>query len=493
LDGWDAVIRGAILGLSLSAALPLIDISLVAKGRDAVWKAALIGGGCGLVGGVAIWGLQSCCGNCFSYLEQPLTVYLLVPPVYGLLVHAAYSFCRRRGYNLLWTANWLLAVGLVVGVMRFYPLYLPAPNVTAALEGILLALVGSLSTTAFFTLLWTLLVYWVEPRPAQWWNGGRRLVFELILTVAFTPLGLLMIGGGYNDTSFENRTADTGVLQWLPEAVMVGNKLVTAKKSMVLPADGPGGQTSLLAVRRKMVVVHNIAERRIEARCGDGTWLLPLDGYVAVALSPSGTRLAVLSEQKSSLPRRFGRITLYQLPDGGKIGETTGIFDGKCCWSRDEKFLFWAHYDNNGDTVPRVEQMVVATGEMVPFAVGRNPDLMWDSGKIAYRRGDVIYCRTPEGGPEQMLGRLDFGALRYFYNGSFAVSSDGKMLLYCTPCCNLITVDGVYYVLYDLASGRCCRINTCHGCYPWLLQWLRPEDYDTAAMIAAREERERKK
>ncbi|MDD3118866.1 MAG: hypothetical protein PHQ27_06790, partial [Victivallales bacterium] len=323
-----AIIRGVILGLSLTMPIPLIDISLVAKGRDAVWKAALIGGGCGLVGGVAIWWVEFLLGDDFgvSLFHQPLTVYLLVPPVYGLLVHAVYSFCRRRGYNFLWTFNWLLLVGVAVGFVRFYPLYFPWPDDWAALvNGVVMALAGSVSTTAFFTVLWAVLVCSFDDRAVRR-NGSGIILTQLVLTglTFMVPAGSVMIGWHYNDMVFEARiAADTGLLRLLPEAVMAGNKLVTAKKSMVFPTEYRGERVALLALRRDMVVVRRGG--KIEVWRGDGK-LLSFDDQVAVALAPSGTRLAVLSPKKEDYPWGFERVTFYRLPDGGKIGAATGTF-----------------------------------------------------------------------------------------------------------------------------------------------------------------------
>ncbi|MDD3118865.1 MAG: hypothetical protein PHQ27_06785 [Victivallales bacterium] len=481
--GGMAIIRGVILGLSLTLPIPLIDIFLVAKGRDAVWKAALIGGGCGMVGGVVMWGLQYLrLGWYFSAINQIPAVFLLIPPVYGLLVHAAYRFSRRRGYGLLRTVNLLLAAGLVAGFIRFYPLYWPMPNGAAVLEGIILALEGSLGTVPVFILLWGVGVCCFEGQTAKRCRDWIFLVLELVIFVIVAFFGSMTIGLGYNRMVFEHRTADDGMLRLLPDAIMTGDKLVTANGSIVLPTDYRGQRAFLLAVRRNMVVVYNKDEKKIEVRRDDGTLLLSSDDRVAVALAPSGTRLAVLSGGKDVPCNRFELVRFYRLPDGGKIGEATGTFYRQCCWSRDERFLFLEHYDDKADAVQRVEKLVVATGEIVPFAAGTNPDLILGNGKIAYRRGEVIYCRTPEGGPEQRLCRLNLGVPQDGDYGSFAVSPDGKMVVYMTSIWSPLEPSD-YYVLYDLASERKCRLDTGTD-WPSALQWLRPEDYDTAVTFA---------
>ncbi|MDD3118864.1 MAG: hypothetical protein PHQ27_06780 [Victivallales bacterium] len=480
--GVDVVVRGIILGVSVAAALPLIDVFLVAKGRDAVWKAALIGGGCGLIGGVIMVVLQYLNPDWNDgVMNRSTAALLLMPSVYGVLVHAVYSFSRCRGYGLLRTANGLVAAVFVAGLVRLYPLYWPMWNGAAVPEGVILALKGSLGTTAFFTLLWGVGVGLIEGQKITWRKDGLVLTLEAVVFVIAAVMGFMALGAGYERMVFEHRTAAAGVLRSLPEAVMAGDQLVTADNRITLPADYRGQRAFLLAARRRAVVVYNVAERMIEVRRGDGTLLLAFDDYVVVALSPSGTRLAVLSSRNERYPRWFERVTLYHLPDGGKIGETTGVFDGKCCWSRDEKSLFLEHYNDNADAVPRVEKLVVATGKIAPFATGKNPDLILDDGKIAYRRGKAVYCRTPEGGPEQRLCRLDFKRPRFYRDGFFAVSPDGKMVVYTTSINS--SLDMCYYVLYDLTSGRKCRLKTGTD-WPLALQWLRPEDYDTAVTFA---------
>ncbi|MDD3118843.1 MAG: hypothetical protein PHQ27_06675 [Victivallales bacterium] len=175
----------------------------MAKGRDAAWQAALIGGGCGLLGGVVIWLLQwrsdmmfmpaiasplSPLGPLASAMPSPW-LCLLAPSLCGLLFHGAYASgqgIERAGYLLL-------AAVTVMGVIRFGSGCFGETTLIVMVFEVMILTIINLGGAAVFVLPWLLVLNFFTPHSDRNREQLIGVVMELGCIVFFSALSVLSL------------------------------------------------------------------------------------------------------------------------------------------------------------------------------------------------------------------------------------------------------------------------------------------------------------
>jgi len=482
MGGLGAIIRGTLLAVSLSAAIPVINVFMVEKNRDSVWKSSLIGGAFGFLGGAIMFALQHYQPELMeSVFEQPTLLPLIVSLAYGFIIHGTYAFYRISKKNQIQCFHGLFVAACISGTIRSYPLYIPVPDITALLIGLGEGIMFGSVNAALFVTIWFVFIHHFDPcffvdvdTKQKLSSSFANAIFALI--IINVPCNMI-VGLNYNDHILLNNSENSHLLQNLRYDILMQNKIISATDENELKKLLPDDSKTCIDLHKDLTIITNIEKVTVQHR--DGNVVLSFNGATRSFISPSGQQIAILY----ITPKTLGlaeNLEIYELRTGKIISKTKGKFGLFLCWNKNEKSLVIEKY-NNLDSAAELLTIDIANNQQSHFGFGKRPCIASDTGDIFYCRNQEIRCRRHTSQKDESICYLNFFRKSWKDLNTIAISPDGKMIIYTTPTCHELAGPAYFYILYDIASEK----QHVLGKGSWTFKpphWLRPEDWDMSML-----------
>ena len=435
-----------ILGILMSAAIPLINVVTAKMKRMAIPVSAAIGA---VFGGISAGVV--CLIAYFNIIDIPIKWLLLSGIAYGTLIHLTYSLRR------IWGLVYIELMTLIYFAMTLSYM-LKFADFLLFREGLILATRTGLSMSLLFSAGWFTAVYLFDPCYYSYRKETRHSKLRLY---AFSTILLLLFFIGlpkifhlrvrYYDLVFRSKNNNQNLLKMLPDNtdLFAGYKVFKVNNCNLKESSFP----------IKDVMAFSISEDKLAAKTSiyqevnvfkRGLYNKPEEklesGGFLYEFSPDGNRLAICENEL---------VKIFDMQNDGELLESINFIApiSNFCWTSSGKQLVLE------DDKRKLSLFDIETGESNFFMTGVEPYLMND-GKVAYSDDNKILAADPNAPEVEPKVLYKLPEIQHELLFDFCFSPDEKYICYLYPHQDLF-IGSSYIVISPMDQKKTpCVVGT---------------------------------